>query len=294
MMKRAVLREQRVGLVVGEARRRASSRLAPGRAAARRAAGRPSGPPCRCRRRARPSWARIASGSMKLRAPRSGTPRPRPRSRARRGWSTAGPGSPGRDGSRSSPMPGVARQRERPALHELGARVGLRVVRRGAHQAAVEARASRRRSRASRCRPRRRRARRRPRRAARRRSARPARAPRGACRGPRPTRSSAAAAALAASASTRAKARPIAVGDVLVDLVGVEPADVVGLEDRRVDHRVTRAMPPVSAVVGVAEALGQHARVADHRHEVRVAAPARHHVQVHVVLDAGARRPRPG
>ena len=47
---------------------------------------------------------------------------------------------------------------------------------------------------------------------------------------PRPTRSSPAGLP-ASSASTRANARPIALGDVAVDLLAVEPADVVGLED---------------------------------------------------------------
>src|SRR6266480_1876603 len=40
--------------------------------------------------------------------------------------------------------------------------------------------------------------------------------------------------------------------------------------------------------VGIVEALRQHPGVADDRHEVGVRAPARDHVQVHVVLDAGA------
>ena len=39
--------------------------------------------------------------------------------------------------------------------------------------------------------------------------------------------------------------------------------------------------------------LGHHAHVGEHRHEVDVAVPARHDVQVQVPLDAGARRRRP-
>src|SRR3954453_1537088 len=42
---------------------------------------------------------------------------------------------------------------------------------------------------------------------------------------------------------------------------------------------------------GVVEVLRHHAHVGQHRHEVHVAVPARHHVQVQVPLDAGAGRP---
>src|SRR5436190_188519 len=63
-------------------------------------------------------------------------------------------------------------------------------------------------------------------------------------------------------------------------------------------HRVIRARP-CSAVLGgeplpqppraLEQVLGQHLHLTDDRHEARVAVPARDDVEVHVVLDAGAR-----
>ena len=47
-------------------------------------------------------------------------------------------------------------------------------------------------------------------------------------------------------------------------------------------------------LAGLAEQLGQHPGVRDDRHEVRVAAPARHDVLVQVRGDARHRRPGPG
>ena len=48
---------------------------------------------------------------------------------------------------------------------------------------------------------------------------------------------------------------------------------------------------PGEQVAGVAEQLRQDLGAADHRHEVGVAAPARHHVLVQVGGDAGAGHP---
>ena len=79
------------------------------------------------------------------------------------------------------------------------------------------------------------------------------------------------------------------VGAVLVELLRVDAADVVGLEDARVEASSAPANASFRHAVGVLEALGQHPHLADDRHEVRVALPARHDVDVDVVGDAGAR-----
>ena len=47
---------------------------------------------------------------------------------------------------------------------------------------------------------------------------------------------------------------------------------------------------PAEPAGGLEQILGQHADVADHRHEVGVAVPARHQVHVQVIGDAGAGR----
>ena len=134
----AVLLEQRVGLVVGELAVRLPVGALLLEREAGRGSGRPSGRPCRCRRRARPSCGLIASGSMKPSASLAERRRAMSSVVISPGSSAGGPGSPSITRSRSSPMPESPGQRERAALDELRARVGLRVVRGGAHQPAVE------------------------------------------------------------------------------------------------------------------------------------------------------------
>ena len=105
------------------------------------------------------------------------------------------------------------------------------------------ARASRPSSRASPCRPSRRRARRRPRRRCRARTARPSPAPRAACRA-RPRSAARPTGVPSSSASTARKRPPDPVGELLVHLLAVLPADVVGLEDRRIHPGCTLTVQP--------------------------------------------------
>ena len=79
-----------------------------------------------------------------------------------------------------------------------------------------------------------------------------------------------------------------------IELVGDHAADVVRLEDLRVERHARQASTTAPGVPqqlpGVVQVLGHHAHVGEHRHEVDVAVPARHDVQVQVPLDAGAGR----
>ena len=80
---------------------------------------------------------------------------------------------------------------------------------------------------------------------------------------------------------------PDVVRGALVELLAVDATDVVGLEDARVQLHVR----PLQHGVALLDRLRHHFRVRDHRHEVVVARPARHHVHVDVVLDPGAGDP---
>ena len=225
----AVLLEQRVGLVVGELAvgRPVGLDLVDRQLVEQRAAHRARHPVAAVehdlQRRHR---GRIDEGERV--AP--GRARRRPRCSTAPGSPAGSPGSPPVTRSRSSPMPGVAGQRERAAPDQLGAGVGLRVVRGRAHQAAVElARADgpvehlgahhpdveHRRALVAHARAR---------------SARPA--PGAVRRMSRPSASRSSLGSVSYIAGQHAReAAPDAVGHVLVDLLAVEAADVVGLED---------------------------------------------------------------
>ena len=82
-----------------------------------------------------------------------------------------------------------------------------------------------------------------------------------------------------------------AVHAVGVQLVGDDAAHVVGLEDRGVQRHARNARSASAArerSTRLGEGLRHHAHVCEHRHEVDVADPARHDVQVQVILDPGA------
>src|SRR5215216_3186193 len=90
---------------------------------------------------------------------------------------------------------------------------------------------------------------------------------------------------------TRAKARPTARAVVSSISVPWSPRMSYALKMPVGARTACSVKAAPQRLVALLEGLRHHPRVGDHRHEVGVAAPAGHDVQVDVVLDAGAGDP---